>query len=55
MLWYSLEAPRRGASDEYHTIFYGEIIKYYATTPSYLEVGLMSRKPYLWQMLVLTH
>ena len=26
MLWYSLEAPRRGASNEYHNIyFHGEI------------------------------
>ena len=28
MLWYSLEAPRRGASNEYHKIcFHGEIRK----------------------------
>ena len=28
MLWYSSEAPRRGASDEYHNIcFHGEITK----------------------------
>ena len=30
MLWYTLEAPRRGASNEYHNIrFHGEISKQY--------------------------
>ena len=39
MLWYSLEAPRRGASNEYHNMrFREEIRKILSGYPSYLEL-----------------
>ena len=39
MLWYSLEVPCRGSSNDYkkRVPFYGEIRKFYVGTPSYLE------------------
>ena len=56
MLWYPLEAPRLGASNEYsHHIFCGEIRKLYADTTFYLELCRITRRKHIWdwQMLFL--
>ena len=45
MLWYSLEVPHRGTSNECHNIFFMEKKeKYSADTPSYLELCRITRK-----------
>ena len=48
MLCFSLEVPCRRASNQYpQRTFYGEIRKYYANTPFYLELCRIRRKMHL--------
>ena len=48
MLWYSLEAPRRGASYECHIIFFVENYdKYYADTFSCQELCRITKRNHL--------
>ena len=39
MLWYSFEAPRRGASNEYHNIFLPRNKKNIMQIPPYIHVS----------------
>ena len=44
MLWNSLEAPHRGASNEYpQHVFMEKKEKYYVDTPSYLDLWMVKK------------